>query len=740
MRSSILSLLTAAAVFFLAGAARGELVEYAFDIDYATVNYTGRNVTAMAVGGTIPAPLIEASVGDTLRVTFTNRMDVPSSIHWHGILLPNDQDGVPYLNSPPIEAGGSLTYEFPVVQSGTYWYHSHTGLQEQRGVYGPIVFRPREKGPPVADVEHVVVLSDWTDEDPKTVLSNLKKDDDYYSLKKGTVQSWDKVLMHGWTAVANRLRGSWSRMGPMDISDVGYDAFLANGEPRRNLPAAPGQTVLVRLINSAASTYFNVEFAGGPMTIVAADGPETQPLKVKRLQIAIAETYDLLIRVPGEGSYELRATSEDGTGHASVFIGSGKDVPAPDVPKPNLYLHRHHGHMEHEKMQGTHRAGQHEEREKMQGTHRAGQHEEHEKMQGTHHAGQHEEHEKTMSEARHREHRMKHEHGMARGPSAEKKPVGHMKDYSLLAAREDTSLPHGAPVREITLDLTGSMLRYTWSFDGRTLSQSDRILVRKGENVRFVLRNMTMMHHPLHLHGHFFRVLNGQGDRSPLKHTVDVPAMGTVTIEFAADTEKDWFFHCHNLYHMMAGMSRVISYEESSTADRELIRKISHDQARYTSAEISALRRFTEGSLGVFNIRDAFGAEYEYGYGDRPWEFEPYYERFFSMFLGAYAGARFESEGKGEKTEKRAMAGVRYLLPMFLESDLRIYSDGGAEVEFGSGVQLTSRAEFEWEWETDFEGEYEYEFSFSWEFAKKLQALWVYDSDHGWNAGVRFKF
>ena len=718
----MLSLLTAAAILFLAGAARGELVEYAFDIDYATVNYTGRDVTAMAVGGTIPAPLIEASVGDTLRVTFTNRMDVPSSVHWHGILLPNDQDGVPYLNSPPIEAGGSLTYEFPVVQSGTYWYHSHTGLQEQRGVYGPIVFRPREKGPPVADVEHVVVLSDWTDEDPKTVLSNLKKDDDYYSLKKGTVQSWDKVLMHGWTAVANRLRGSWSRMGPMDISDVGYDAFLANGKTRGNLPAAPGQTVLVRLINSAASTYFNVEFAGGPMTIVAADGPETQPLKVKRLQIAIAETYDLLIRVPGEGSYELRATSEDGTGHASVFIGSGKDVPAPDVPKPNLYLHRHHGHMEHEKMQGTHHAGQHEE---------------HEKMQGTHRAGQHEEHEKTMPEARHR---TKHEHGMARGRNAEKKPVGHMKDYSLLAAREDTSLPPDAPVREITLDLTGSMLRYTWSFDGRTLSQSDRILVRKGENVRFVLRNMTMMHHPLHLHGHFFRVLNGQGDRSPLKHTVDVPAMGTVTIEFAADTEKDWFFHCHNLYHMMAGMSRVISYEESSTADRELIRKISHDQARYTSAEISALRHFTEGSLGVFNIRDAFGAEYEYGYGDRPWEFEPYYERFFSMFLGAYAGARFESEGKGERTEKRAMAGVRYLLPMFLESDLRIYSDGGAEVEFGSGVQLTSRAEFEWEWETDFEGEYEYEFSFSWEFAKKLQALWVYDSDHGWNAGVRFKF
>ncbi len=713
MRSLRLSFWTAVAVLCLAGAARAELVEYEFDIDYATVNYTGRDVRAMAIGGTVPAPLIEASVGDTLRVTFRNRMDVPSSVHWHGILLPADQDGVPYLNSPPIEAGGSLTYEFPVVQSGTYWYHSHTGLQEQRGVYGPLVFRSREKRGAAADAEHVVVLSDWTDEDPKTVLSNLKKDDDYYSLKKGTVQSWDKVLRHGRAAVANRLRGSWSRMGPMDISDVGYDAFLANGKTRSDLPAAPGETVLVRLINSAASTYFNMEFAGGPMTIVAADGPETEPLEVKRLRVAIAETYDLLLKVPGEGSWELRATSEDGTGHASVFIGSGKDVPAPDVPKPNPYLHRHGG-MEHGKMQGTERGGGHE---------------------GHGHA---------MHESGHAGHGMKHsmKHGMADDGSSGKKrrkPVEHMKDYSLLASREDTSLPAGAPTREITLDLTGSMLNYVWSFDDKVLSRSDRILVRRGENVRFVLRNMTMMHHPLHLHGHFFRVLNGQGSRSPLKHTVDVPAMGTVAIEFAADAEKDWFFHCHNLYHMMAGMSRVISYEKSGRADRELIRRISHDEAWYRSAELSAMNRFTEGSLGVFNIRNAFAAEYEYGWGDEPWEVEPRYERFLSTFLGAYAGAKLESEGEGERTEKRAMAGIRYLLPMFVESDIRVYSDGGAELEAGAGVRLTSRGEFEWEWETDFEGGYEYEFSLSWEFSKKAQVVGVYDSDRGWNAGIRFK-
>lgn len=713
MKSTRILFWTAVAAICLAGAARAELVEYEFDIDYATVNYTGRDARAMAVGGTVPAPLIEASVGDTLRVTFRNRMDVPSSVHWHGILLPSDQDGVPYLNSPPIEAGGSLTYEFPVVQSGTYWYHSHTGLQEQRGVYGPIVFRSGEKGGAAADAEHVVLLSDWTDEDPKTVLSNLKKDDDYYSLKKGTVQSWDKVVRHGWAAVANRLRGSWSRMGPMDISDVGYDAFLANGKTRSDLPAAPGETVLIRLINSAASTYFNVEFAGGPVTIVAADGPETEPLEVKRLQVAIAETYDLLLKVPGEGSWELRATSEDGTGHASVFIGSGKDVPAPDVPKPNPYLHRHHGHAGHGKMPGMKREDSH---------------------------GGHGGHGETVFEARPAKHHMKHgaTHGRSRG-HAGKKPVEHMKDYSLLASREDTSLPPDAPTREITLDLTGSMLNYVWSFDDKVLSRSDRILVRKGENVRFVLRNMTMMHHPLHLHGHFFRVLNGQGNRSPLKHTVDVPAMGTVTIEFAADAEKDWFFHCHNLYHMMAGMSRVISYEKSGRADRELIKRISHDEAWYRSAEISAMNRFTEGSLGVFNISNAFAAEYEYGYRDEQWEMDSYYERLFSAFLGTYAGVRLESEGEGERTEKRAMAGIKYLLPMFVESDLRVYSDGGAELEVGSGVRLTSRGEFEWEWETDFEGGYEYEFSLSWEFSKKAQVVGVYDSDHGWNAGLRIR-
>ena len=693
----------ALAILLFVAEGQAKLVEYTFDISYITVNYTGKDVKAMAVGGTIPATTIEASIGDTLRVTFNNKMDVASSVHWHGVLLPNDQDGVPYLTTPPIEAGGSFTYEFPVIHSGTYWYHSHTGLQEQRGVYGSIVFHPREEEPPRMDHEHVVVLSDWTDENPSTVLSNLKKDGDYYALKKGSVQSWNKVIRHGWAAVANRLRSSWTRMGPMDISDVGYDAFLVNGRRAETFSATPGETVLIRLINSAASTYFNVEFAGGPMTIVAADGPATEPLKVKRLRIAIAETYDLLLSVSDKGSYELRATSEDGTGHASIFIGSGEHIYAPDISKPNLYLQDHHHHSGQKKHTGMMSA-----MKKKSNPHKA-------HGMGTHG------NQKTMRKSFN-------------------SPVKHMKDYSRLVSKENTSLPLGSPQREIPLELTGTMDGYTWSFNGETLSQADKILIRRGENVRFTLKNMTMMHHPIHLHGHFFRVLNGQGERSPLKHTVNVPAMDTVVIEFEANADRDWFFHCHNLYHMMAGMARVISYEKSSVADESTIKKISHDASWYTAASFSALTSMTEGSFGIFNTENALMAEYEYGYDNRVWEIESYYKRRFGRFFSMYAGADFEREGVNEKTEKKAMAGIKYLLPMFIESDLGIRSGGEIRFEIHSGFDLTPRTDFEWEWETDFDGDYKYEFELSWELSKALRVLSVYDSDHGWNAGLRVTF
>ena len=354
------------------------------------------------------------------------------------------------------------------------------------------------------------LFSDWNDENPAKTLANLKRNGHYYAFKKNTVQSWDQVIKHH--AVRARLKQAWDRMEPMDFGDVGYDVFLMNGKQRYYLKDVKrGQRVLLRIINAAASTYFHLNYAGGPMEVVAADGMYVKPYNTKRLLIAIAETYDVIVTIPKHHAYEFRATAQDGTGYASAYIGTGSIVAAKAIPKPNLFKMDHgmHANMQHKSHQ--------------------------------HHA----------------------HHQMPHG------------SYAKLRSLHKTALNPNNPTRTIRLELTGNMNRYTWTFNKKTLHESDNIQIKKGENVIFVLVNKTMMHHPLHLHGHFFRVLNGHGDYSPLKHTVDIPPMKTVKIEFYANEKHDWFFHCHNLYHMSTGMARVISYMNSPT-DPELQAHATH--------------------------------------------------------------------------------------------------------------------------------------------------------------------
>ena len=413
-------------------------VKYNIDIDYKTVNFTGKEVQALTVGGGIPASTIEATIGDVLEVTFNNKMDIETSIHWHGILLPNDQDGVPYLTTQPIKAGTSFTYRYPIIHHGTYWYHSHTGLQEQRGVYGALVFHPKKEKVP-AKHNYVVVFSDWTNESPDRVMANLKKDGDYYALKKGSVQSWLKVLQNGKEAVKNRLQGSWTRMGPMDISDVGYDAFLVNGVQKHQLGnARKGDKVRVRMVNAAASSYFNVEFAGGDMTIVSADGVDVNPIKVSRLRMAIAETYDIIVTLPENKAYELRATAEDGTGYSSAIIGNGSLVTANDVPRPNLFLVDHSMH------------GMSDDNGDM----------------------------KEMDYSKMDHSKMGHDM-MSMQPKINK-----MQEYERLRATSKTTLPKDNPTREVLLELTGNMERYTWSFNNKTLKEADKILIKKDYSLK----------------------------------------------------------------------------------------------------------------------------------------------------------------------------------------------------------------------------------------------------------------
>lgn len=653
-KTGLLAAAFMAASIGLAGAqAHAAVKEYHFDIAEKTVNFSGRAATALSIGGSVPAPAIEAAVGDTLKATFCNKLTEESSVHWHGVLLPPEQDGVPHLNTKPIAPGACHTFQFPVKHHGTYWYHSHSGGQEQQGVYGPIVFRPKNGERMRAGKEHTIVLSDWTDENPHDVLRNLRRDDNFYSLKKNNVQSWDRVIANGWPAVKNRLYNSLTLMPPMDISDVGYDAFLANGQKEHRIPGiGHGDKVRLRVVNAGTSSYFNLQFAGGAMTVVAADGVDVEPFQVQTLRMAMAETYDIIVSMPHDGrAYELRATSRDGTGYSSTILGSSKEVVrAPDMPKPNPFVQDHSAHGGHAAPEQNHQ---------------------------TDHAA-HNNHAGHVSEAQ--------------------GPVRDMKEYERLRAVAPTVYETSRNQREIKLELTGNMQKYSWSFDNKTLTEADVITIKKGETVRFVLDNRTMMEHPLHLHGHFFRVLNGQGDFSPLKHTVSIPPHETVTIEFAADEEKDWIFHCHNLYHMMSGMGRIISYENG--AEDAVAKMADHGGGSVVYGDAAVLSNMTAANLAIKDARGILGADMEFDYKGH-YHFNPTYE----MYLGHATNFRLFAGGDFKNTyhenHNMFVAGMRITLPLMIESEWRVDHAGHFRLQLQNEIDLTSRLSLAWLANTD---------------------------------------
>ena len=698
-----------------AGVAHAALVEYDLTIDSLTVSEGGVPTQALAIDAQIPAPTLSATRGDTMRVTFTNRLDVAASIHWHGLLLPGDQDGVPYLNTAPILAGQSFTFEFPVIQSGTYWYHSHTDLQIQRGVYGSLVFREQElsdqghaahntghgdghggghggvdraTSPSSAALQEAVVLfSDWINEAPSAVLANLKKDDDYYAFKKNNVQSWDRVLAAGTPAISNRLNQSFTRMGPMDLADVAYDAFLANGQRIAEVAVADSTAaeIKLRLVNGSTSSYFDIEYAGGPMRIVAADGQAVEPLLVTRLRMATAETYDVIVPLVQGQAFELRATSIDGSGFSRTFVGGGTRVAAPTLPRPNLLLPMH--------SMASHEMS----------------------AQAEDHSG--------------------HGSGTHTVPSAT--VIEHLTDYAALTALEDTTLPLDRPLRTIPLALTGNMQRYVWGFDGLSQREDPRLVVQAGDRVRLELSNQTMMHHPIHLHGHFFRVINGQGARSPLKHTVDVPPMGSVTIEFSATENQDWLFHCHNQYHMKSGMNRVVSYVDSSTFDTPMADAILPARRWYSRNSLRGQSNVLGIDALLMDERHSLMLEADSSLKSHRDEMEvrASYSYQLTRFAAPFVSTEYR-EHQGADNETRVFAGLRIMLPLFIGSEWGVDDAGDARLELGSGLQLTRRVSMDWRWNTDNEHRYGVAFNLT-----KRTALTIgNDSEFGAGLGVSYLF
>ena len=559
--------------------------EFDLFIGETPVNITGAARTAMTINGSLPGPILRWREGDTVTLRVRNRLKEDTSIHWHGIILPANMDGVPGLSFHGIAPDGMYEYKFKVNQNGTYWYHSHSGLQEQVGVYGALVIDAKEPEPFSYDRDYVVLLSDWTDENPTRVLAKLKKQSDYYNQHKRTVGDFiDDVSEMGWSAaVADRKMWAEMKMSPTDLADVsGYTyTYLMNGQaPNGNWTGIfkPGEKIRLRFINASAMTYFDVRIPGLKMTVVAADGLHVKPVSVDEFRIAVAETYDVIIEPDSEQAYTVFAQSMDRTGYArgtlAVQEGLSAPVPSPD-PRPLIAMgdmgmdHGSMGGMDHGNMAGMdHGSMAGMDHGSMQGG-MAGM--DHSQMAGMDHSG------------------MAGMAGMAGAmqahPASEtNNPLVDMQTMTPTHKLDDPGIglrdngrrvltysdlrstfldPDGRePSRTIELHLTGHMEKFSWSFDGIKFSDAEPLRLKYGERVRITLVNDTMMTHPIHLHGMWSDLEDANGNFLVRKHTIDMPPGSKRSYRVTADALGRWAYHCHLLLHMEMGMFREVRVDE----------------------------------------------------------------------------------------------------------------------------------------------------------------------------------
>lgn len=727
---------------------------YNLTISEQTVNFTGKTVQAMTINGGIPGPVLEFTEGEYAIINVTNTMSKETSVHWHGIILPNFYDGVPYLTTPPIKPGETLQYRFALKQSGTYWYHSHTMLQEQLGVYGAIVVKPKQQMHEY-DKELTLVLSDWMDESPRSQLKNLKRGNEWYLIKKKQVQSWNKIIKK--KAVGAKLKMLWQRMPDMAISDNYYDTFLINGKNKVNYEDfKPGDKVRLRFVNAGAASNFWITF-GGKATLIAADGKDITPVTHNRTLIAIAETYDFLVTIPENGKLEIKATAQDGSGQANAYLGTGEIIAAPEIPVPDLIeqmkemmamkmkmgapaskfrprvedsvaiMKKYAMKMESMDMQGIKMDGEmnHDKRMDMDKKEMKDGEMDHNNM------NMHEGHDNMSMEGHNMEgYKIPKEYVVGDNMKTAGNPSF---NYNYLKSPEKIVYNSSYPVKELLFNLTGNMNRYVWSINGVPLNETDKIKIEQGTIVRITLNNLTMMHHPMHLHGHFFRVLNANGEYSPLKHTVNVAPMQKVVIEFEATEYGDWFFHCHVLYHMNSGMARIFSYD--TPRDPRLagypLRKLQNEAGHYfVWSEVTAASHMAEFYTTATNIRNQFILQGEYGW-NKNMEAEFSYQRYLNDYLRVFAGINAENEMEDslEEVGITAIGGIRYLLPLLINSELRIDNKLRPQISFSKSTLIFPHIAIF--------GEYEYQIDFGW--ADPIGDA-NYTKETTWQAGAEYIF
>jgi len=709
---------------------------YTLTLKQEMVSKTGKAVPAMTVNGGIPGPTLTFQEGGFAVIYVKNEMDVETSVHWHGILLPNFYDGVPYLNTPPIMPGETQKYEFPLIQSGTYWYHSHTMLQEQSGVYGSIVIEPKERTLEY-NSDLVILLSDWTEQKPMNVMRNLKRGNEWYNIKKGTATPLSMVIGRG--GFGAQLNFWKQRMEGADIADIYYNAFLNNGQNTTEYPEfKPGDKVRIRMINGSTSSQFWLTFGGEDPLLVSADGLNVEPVSRNKTFIAIAETYDFIVTIPPAGKVEIRAMAQDGSGTTSAFLGSGNALLAPEVLRPDkigmmMKMAKMDMRMGAPAMKLNPSKEKPQEMMENWGMQMDG------KMKGMKmdHSGMDNSEMKLEPETKpamkmsnmdssmvqmnqskmnpneSMEKSMPSDHKMGMKDLMGKMPGMDMYseyNYDYLKSTEKTSFDKDIPVNEVLLNLTGNMWRYIWSMNGVPLAEADKIKIEGGKVTRITLNNLTMMHHPIHLHGHFFRVINANGEYSPLKHTVNVSPMQKITIEFEGTEYGDWFFHCHVLYHMMGGMARVISYDTprdprlKGFSLNKMLKEGNH-YFNWGTAEVAS--HMTEINLRSSNIRNQFNLNMEYGYNQNM-EAEFTYERYLYDYFRVFAGVNVENEipESLDEISTTAIVGIRFLTPYLFNLDVRLDHKLRPEIRINREIMIFPQ--------TSIFGVYEYQMDFGW--------------------------
>ncbi len=725
-----------------------KVVRYDLYVKDTIVNFTGKEKRAIAVNGQIPMPTLTFTEGDTAEIHVHNQLKESTSLHWHGLYLPNKEDGVPFLTQMPIKPNTTHIYRFTIIQNGTHWYHSHSGLQEQIGMYGSMILKKREEDPTfrkgIDDLPTVpIILSEWTDYNPDNVHRMLHNANDWFAIKKNTVQSYGEAIKAGH--FKTKLTNEWKRMLAMDVSDVYYDNFLINGITESQLSQfKAGDKVRLQISNGGASSYFWLTYAGGKITVVANDGNDVEPVEVDRLIIGVSETYDVIVTIPaGNTSYEFLATPEDRTKSASIYIGSGIKQLVSPLPKLKYFegmkmmndMMKMNGDMND---MGMKMSLQQMDMNTVMYPEITGE-------------------KKPMK--------------MDKMPEMDMENMDHSKhgsgntdivtlNYAMLKSPTKTTLPKDAPIRELKFELTGNMNRYVWSMDNKVLAETDRILIKKGEVVRITMYNNSMMRHPMHLHGHDFRVINGQGDYAPLKNVLDIMPMETNVIEFEANLEGDWFFHCHILYHMMAGMNRVFSYENQELNPLLPDKKWAYKKLQKESNEFHFMAQndfATNGNDGMAmlqNARWSYGTEWRLGYNDmHGYESETHIGRYIGkmQWLMPFVGFdwRYRKLGHnevetnlfGQKSTKdnrtQFSLGVAYTLPMLMILQTEIYHDGNVRIQLRrEDIPLSKRVRAGFMVNTD----KEYMFGLNYIAGKNLGFRTHYDSDMGFGIGMMVNY